>query len=362
MENILNNLIFLPFLVAFIATVLITPISLIILKKLGIVDDPKVRKHPAIIHSSPIPRGGGIPLFIGVIIAAIIFLPLNQITVAIFIASFISLAVGVLDDKFDISPYVRFIVNIVCAIIVVSAGVSVNFITNPLGGILYLNELRFPFEFLGIGGVITLSHIVAVLWIVWVMNMLNWSKGVDGQMPGIVAISAIFIGILSLRFGVTDGLTQTTTTLSFIISGAAIGFLIYNFHPARIFPGYGATSIYLLLAVVSILSSAKLATAILVMGVPLADGAFTIGRRILTGHSPFWHDKKHLHHLLLSSGVGQRRIALFYWIISAIFGSLSLILSSRGKIFAIIMLVIIVGGTLLFLNYLIRKKNGTQNI
>ena len=93
------------------------------------------------------------------------------------------------------------------------------------------------------------------------------------------------------------------------------------------------------------------------MGVPLADGAFTITRRVLTGHSPFWHDKQHLHHLLLSSGVGQRRIALFYWVVSAILGSLSLVLNSRGKAFAIIMLVIIVGGTLLFLNYLIWKKN-----
>ncbi|MBI4098133.1 MAG: undecaprenyl/decaprenyl-phosphate alpha-N-acetylglucosaminyl 1-phosphate transferase [Candidatus Levybacteria bacterium] len=362
MESVLNNLIFLPFLTAFLITAGATAFFLPILKRFGIVDDPKKRKHPAVIHKKPIPRGGGIPLFLGAFIAAIIFLPLNKIVGAIFLASFISLATGVLDDKYDISPYVRFVINIICAAIVVGAGISVPFITNPLGGILYLNEFRLSFEILGISAALVLSDLVAMLWIVWVMNMLNWSKGVDGQMPGIVAISAVFIGILSLRFGTLDSLTQTTTSLSFIVAGGALGFLIYNFHPAKIFPGYGATSIYLLLAVVSILSSAKLATAILVMGVPLADGAFTIGRRILTGHSPFWHDKKHLHHLLLSTGAGQRQIALFYWVISAIFGALSLVLSSRGKIFAIIMLIIIVGGTLLFLNYLIRKKNGTQSI
>lgn len=358
----MNNIILFPFLAAFIITVLFTPLCIKILKKVGIVDDPKVRRHPAIIHKKPIPRGGGIPLFLGVLLAGLIFLPLNKITGAIYISSFIALLTGILDDKYDLSPYLRFIINIICAGVVVGAGVSVSFITNPFGGILYLSEFAVPFEILGTGGALVLSDIVAVLWIVWVMNMLNWSKGVDGQMPGIVAISAVFIGILSLRFGLGDSLAQTTTSFSFIIAGAAIGFLIYNFHPARIFPGYGATSIYLLLAVVSILSSAKLATAILVMGVPLADGAFTIGRRILTGHSPFWHDKKHLHHLLLSSGLGQRRIALFYWVISAIFGALSLILSSRGKIFAIIMLVIIVGGTLLFLNYFIRKKNDQQSV
>ena len=115
-----------------------------------------------------------------------------------------------------------------------------------------------------------------------------------------------------------------------------------------------------MLAVASILSSAKLATAILVMGVPMTDGLFTIGRRILSGKSPFWHDKKHLHHLLLSLGFGQRRIALFYWVVSAILGTLSLVLSSRGKLFAIIMLVILAGGTILFLHLLTKRNNETH--
>jgi UDP-GlcNAc:undecaprenyl-phosphate GlcNAc-1-phosphate transferase len=357
MGNILHQIITLPFLVAFAATALLTPLFIVILKKAKLVDDPK-RKHPGVIHKRPIPRGGGIPLFIGAFIAGIIFMPISPTTGAIFLAAFIALATGVLDDKYDISPYLRFGVNILCAIIIVAAGISVSFITNPAGGILYLSEFKLPLQLFGLHGAILLSDIVAVLWIIWVMNMLNWSKGVDGQMPGIVAISAFFIGVLSLRFGSLDVTTQAAATLSFIIVGAALGFLIYNFHPAKIFPGYGATAIYLLLAVASILSSAKLATAILVMGVPLADGAFTIARRILTGHSPFWHDKKHLHHLLLEHGLSQRQIALFYWVISAIFGSLALILSSRGKLFAIIMLVIIVGGTLLFLNYFLRRKNG----
>ena len=140
-----------------------------------------------------------------------------------------------------------------------------------------------------------------------------------------------------------------------MIAGASLGFLIFNFHPAKIFPGYGATAVYLLLSAVSILSGAKLATAILVMGVPMIDGIFTIMRRVLTGRSPFWHDKKHLHHLLLSFGMGQRQIALFYWIISAILGTLALVLSSQAKLFAIIMLLIVVGGTLLFLHRILRN-------
>lgn len=361
MNIFINQVIILPFIIALFVTAITTPICIKILKKYGIVDDPN-RKHPGIIHKKPIPRGGGIPMLVGAFVAGILFLPFNPVIGAIFLASFIALITGVLDDKYDLSPYLRFGINILCAFIVVGAGISVNFITNPLGGILYLNQIRFPFEIFGFNFAIVLSDVVAVLWIVWVMNMLNWSKGVDGQMPGIVAISAFFIGILSLRFGALDAETQSAAILSFIITGASIGFLIYNFYPAKIFPGYGATAIYLLLAVAAILSSAKLATAILVMGVPLADGAFTILRRIASGHSPFWHDRKHLHHLLLENGLSQRQIALFYWVISAIFGTLSLILSSRGKSFAIIMLVIIVGGTLLFLNYFLRRKNGQTTL
>ena len=339
------EIIFLPFIVSFIIVVIATPLSLIFIKKLGIIDDPKKHKHPAILHKKPVPRGGGIPLFIGVVIAGAIFLwPPNEITIAVFFAGFIALVVGLLDDKFDISPYIRFATNILSALIVVSAGITVSFITNPFGGILFLNQIEF------------LPQLISIVWIVWVMNMLNWSKGVDGQMPGIVAISSIVIGMLSLRFPIIDEPSLISAKLSFMIAGASLGFLIFNFYPAKIFPGYSATAIYLLLATVSILSSAKLATAILVMGVPMMDGIFTVARRLLTGRSIFWHDKKHLHHLLLSLGFSQRAIALFYWLFSAILGSLALVLTSKGKLFAIIMLIIIVGGGIMFLHFLTRKN------
>ncbi|KKQ42963.1 MAG: UDP-N-acetylmuramyl pentapeptide phosphotransferase/UDP-N-acetylglucosamine-1-phosphate transferase [Candidatus Levybacteria bacterium GW2011_GWB1_37_8] len=340
--------IFFPLIIAFLVTAIVTPISLGLIKKMGLLDDPKIHKHPGIIHKKITPRGGGIPLFIGTALTGIFFLPLSETVVALFTASFIALLIGVLDDKYDVSPYARFIGNIVVALIVVRSGITIPFITNPFGGILYLNSIILPFS-------IALSDIVAILWIIWVMNMLNWSKGVDGQMPGIVAISAITIGFLSLRFAGSDHFSKISLDLSFIIAGASLGFLIFNFHPAKIFPGYGATAIYLLLSAASILSGAKLATAILVMGIPMTDGLFTIIRRLLSGRSPFWHDKKHLHHLLLSFGIGQRRIALFYWIISAILGTLALVLSSTAKLFAIIMLLIIVGGTLIFLHRILNK-------
>lgn len=346
----IDTIIFLPFIIAFLSTLAITPLCIKMIKSLKLMDDPKTHLHPAIIHKKPTPRGGGLPIFLGIFVSGIIFLPYTPVTVSLFIASLISLIVGILDDKFDVSPYIRFLMNIISALIVVSAGITVTFITNPFGGILFLDQIPY------------LPYLITIIWIVWAMNMLNWSKGVDGQMPGIVAISAIVIGLLSLRFPIVDANSIVSAKLSFIIAGSSLAFLIFNYYPARIFPGYSATAIYLLLAAVSVLSSAKLATAILVMGVPMMDGIFTIGRRLLRGRSPFWHDKEHLHHLLLSIGISQRRIALSYWIFSAILGSLALILSSKGKLFAITMLLIIVFGGILFLKYLIKKTNGKATI
>ncbi len=352
---------YLPFIVALVITTILTFLSIPLVKKFGLIDDPKLHKHPALLHTKPIPRGGGIPLFFGALLTSFLFIPLTTTTIAIFFAAFLSLGVGIIDDKLnaqskDVSPYFRFLINILSALIIVASGVSILYITNPFGeGVLHLNSIKFIIPYLHIP--ILLSDIISILWLVWIMNMLNWSKGVDGQMPGIVAISAIVIGILSLRLNPTGLGNPIDAQLSFIIAGAAVGFLFFNFYPAKIFPGYGATSLYLLLGVASILTSAKLATAILVMGVPTFDAFFIIIRRIMAKKSPFKGDKKHLHHILLKLGYTQRQTALFYWCISGILGVLSFLLESRSKIFAILMVIAITGGALLFLHSITNKKN-----
>jgi len=351
----------LPFLAAIVITSVLTFFTIPFAKKIGLLDDPKVHKHPGIIHTKPIPRGGGIPLYFGALLTSLIFIAFNQTMIAIFIAAFLALSIGLIDDKLnaqakDVSPYIRTLVQILTAIIVVASGVSIRYITNPFGtGVLHLNTPLFTL--LSLHFSLLLSDIISVLWLIWVMNMLNWSKGVDGQMPGIVAISALVIGILSLKLDPTGWGGLVDAQLSFIIAGAAIGFLFFNFYPAKIFPGFGATSLYLLLGVASILTSAKLATAILVMGVPLVDFAFTIVRRLLAKKSPFHGDKKHLHHILLKLGYNQKQIALFYWCISGILGMLSFFLESRSKVFAILMVIAITGGALFFLHSITNKKN-----
>lgn len=348
----------LPFVVSFGITALATPILIPFIRKFGYVDDPKKHHHPALLHTKIVPRAGGIPLFLGIVLGSILFLPISKITIALFIASFITLIIGTLDDKYDVSRYIRFAINIICGLIVVLSGVGIPFINNPFGGgIIHLDTLRWTFTFFGTHSIIIFSDLLALLWIVWVMNMLNWSKGVDGQMPGIVAISAIVIGLLGLRFSLSDPFTLLSIRLSFLIAGAAVGFLLYNFSPAKIFPGYGATAVYLLLAVTAILSSSKLATAFLVMGVPMIDGIVTVLRRILSGKSPFWHDNKHLHHLLLRFGMKPSEIALFYWTLSAILGAAALLLTAREKAFAIVTLVAIIGCALAFWHFAISEED-----
>lgn len=343
------------FLTAFLVTALVTPISIHFMKKFGIMDDPKLHIHPALIHTKPIPRGGGIPLFIGVFIAGLLFIPFTPMIAAIYSASFLALTIGVIDDKMnakskDLSPYFRLLIGILCAIIVVGSGVGITFTTNPFtGGIFYFDTFQL------FGVVFPIANIISIFWIIWVMTMLNWSKGVDGQMPGIVIISCIVIGLLSLRLSPNDMSAIIDAKLSFIIAGAMLGFLLYNFYPSKILPGYGTTAIYLLVAVVSMLSSAKLATALLVMGIPTVDAGFTILRRLINHKSPFFGDNRHLHHLLLKIGYSQRQVAIFYWCISAVLGIISLTLDSKSKLFALIMLVVIVGMILLFLQYVTKE-------
>jgi UDP-GlcNAc:undecaprenyl-phosphate GlcNAc-1-phosphate transferase len=181
------------------------------------------------------------------------------------------------------------------------------------------------------------ANVLAVIWLTWVMNMVNWSKGVDGQLPGFVAITALFLGLLSQRFTAHDVSTQTVTYLSFIVAGAYIGFIPHNFYPQQIMPGYSAGAMAgFLLGILSILSFGKVGTAILILAIPSIDAVYVIIRRLKNKKSPFKADWGHFHHRLLEIGWGKRRIALFYWLISLFMGVTSLFLQGSEKIIAFV--------------------------
>lgn len=188
------------------------------------------------------------------------------------------------------------------------------------------------------------------------MNITGWSSGVDGQMPGFVSIAAVIIGLNSLKFSAHDISQVTVAQLSFITAGAFLGFLPWNFFPQKIMPGYGGKTLGgLMIAALAILSGNKVGTALLVLAIPMLDALYAFFRRLASRKSPFRGDRAHLHHRLLDLGWGKRRIALFYWSVSAILGGLTLSLERQEKIFTFLFVSIIIVGSLIWLSYAVKN-------
>lgn len=338
---------------AALLTCCVTPIVIRLAQYFGLVDDPKVRFHPAHTHKGVIPRAGGLALFIGIAVGVIVFLPLSKLVIGILVGSGLLTLIGLIDDKKDVNPYLRFLTNAIAAAIVVGLGAGIPYVTNPVtGGILHLDTWRISFDLFGRHSILVWADLLAFLWILWTMNIVGWSAGVDGQMPGFVAISALVLGLLSLRFSSVDPSQMGVTILSSIVAGAFLGFLPWNFYPQKIMPGYGGKTLAgFLLALLGILSYGKLGTALLVLGVPMIDAGYTLIRRMSGKRSPVLADRGHLHHRLLDLGWGKRRVALFYWVVSAILGAIALSVRSQGKLFTLLLAGVGIGGFLLWVNY-----------
>lgn len=332
---------------------LVTPFVIKLAKKLGIIDDPRTHKHVKVIHKYPVPRAGGVATFIAIFLASLVFLPLDKHLVGILAGATLVTALGFLDDKYDLNPYLRLIGGFVAAAAPIAAGIGIAFLSRPGGGIIDLSQPQLKFFLLGEERSIwILSDAFALVWIVFVMNMLNMgAKGVDGQLPGVVVVAATTIAALSLKFS-ADIAQWPVIILAAITAGAYLGFLPWNFYPQKIMPGYGGSTLAgYLLAVLAILSTTKVGTLIVVLGIPLVDTGYTILRRIISGKSPVWGDRGHLHHRLLDLGWGKRRVATFYWLISALLGVLALNLNTSSKLYTMVGIAILLGGLILWLTY-----------
>lgn len=321
--------------------------------KFKLLDDPKVRYHPAHTHKNIIPRAGGISILIGILFPMTILMPLPKAILGIFIGAIILIIVGIWDDKKDRSPYIRLVTNCLAAGVAIGFGVGIPYVTNPFGGIIHLDLWRISFDFLGKHSILILADLLALIWIVWTTNIVGWSGGVDGQLPGITSIAAGVIGLLSLRYATADPNQVYVTYLSFATAGAFLGFLPWNFYPQKIMPGYGGKTLAgFMLAVLSILSFSKLGAALLVLAVPMVDAVFIFFRRISKGGSPTKASSGHLHHRLLSLGWGRRRIAVFYWLVTAITGVIALTTNSKQKVFAMLLILVLVSMFLVWINFL----------
>jgi len=336
MDNIRALFLF-PWITASLVAFIVTPIVIKYAAKLGIIDDPKKNTHPKVIHKYPIPRGGGIPIFLALLIGSLFFLPIDKNVIGILIGALILVIMGTLDDKYNINPYLRLIIGLIAASIPVFAGIGISFISNPFGGVINLNNW-------------IIADIFGIIWITFLMNMVNMgAKGVDGQLSGVVVIAALTIAFLSLKFS-ADITQWPVIILAAITGGAFLGFLPWHIFPQKIMPGYGGSTLAgYLLGVLSILATTKVGALIVVLGIPLIDTSYTIVRRILSGKSPVWGDRGHLHHKLLDNGLTKGQVAYFYWGFTGILGILAINLNTNAKLYTIIGIALVLGGFILWL-------------
>lgn len=350
------HLYFIAPILAFIVSCAVTPLVIKFATKFNLVDDINIRKHPANTHKGIIPRGGGIGIGLAIILVTLLFLPLNKLIIGIIIGSSLIVIVGILDDYFDLSPYLRLFLSGLIVLLVILFGLGVPYITNPFGGVIRLDTVILTFNFIGIHKFYLWANLFALIWILTVMHFVDFSGGVDGQLPGFVGISAITLGVLAYRFTGHQISAESVALFAFIIGGAFFGFLVWNFYPQKIMPGYGGKALAgFLLGVLSILAWGKVGTMMLVLSIPLVDALYVILRRLSLKKSPFRGDDSHFHHRLLKLGWGRRRIAIFYWCVSFLFGIVALYFYGTQKVLALVLVFFSLAFFILIINRI--KKN-----
>jgi UDP-GlcNAc:undecaprenyl-phosphate GlcNAc-1-phosphate transferase len=327
---------FLIFLASLTLAVIFTFLVKRIALKFGIVDRPDTTSTTSRkIHTAATPLLGGVAIFIAYFILLFAFAPRFlsgnlhwSHLIAFFLGALIIVVGGALDDKYNLRPSRQIIFPLLAVLVLILGGVEIEKITNPFGGYFYLKSL------------VVVGPMLIAAWLLGMMYTTKLLDGVDGLVSGIAAIGGlvIFLFTLTTRYYQPD-----IAFAAIILTGAVMGFLIFNWHPAKIFLGEGGSLLLgYILGVLAIISGGKIAIALLIMGIPILDVIWTILRRLFQGKNPFrFADKKHLHHRLLALGLGQKKTVLIFYSLSLIFGLSGLFLQSRGKFFALIALLAI---------------------
>jgi UDP-GlcNAc:undecaprenyl-phosphate GlcNAc-1-phosphate transferase len=362
------------FLAAALLSYILTLIVIQIATKYKIFDMPDPRK----VHTKPTPRLGGLAIALTFIIIVKVFLMfrpdlvqfspwiwfnyIDKHLLGTLIGGVILIIVGAIDDVKGLSPATKLFWQIVAACIVVGFGIGVDVIRNPFGGplinldkyVVLLNIFHHTYQFMVLG------DLLVIIWIVLMINVINFLDGLDGLAAGVSLIAVVTLFILSLLPSINQA---QTALLCIILAGAISGFLPLNFFPAKIFMGdSGSMFLGYMLAVLAVISGGKVATSLLVLGFPILDGVWVIGRRLIHKKSPFIADKKHLHHRLLSIGLSQRQSVIAIYIITALFGTVALLAKTQAKFWAIIgliLIMIILAVTLVVIELKKEKKNAS---
>lgn len=328
---------------AFTLTAIFTLVALWLFPRLRLMDRPK---HYGLTRD-PIPYYGGIALIAAFLVSIAFFVPSSRTFTGVLVALGLIVVVSFFDDMFQIRPSIRLAVQVLSALIISFFGVGIRSITNPFGGMFVFDGVQFTI----FGQTLLLMSILfTVAWIVFVMNSMNFFDGVPGLLSGVSSIGFLVIFLLSLRTGHVIDQTQLIY-LSVILFSICLAYVLFDFPSPMILMGdTGSMFLGFLLAVLAIFSGGKVATLLIVLGIPLFDAVWSIIRRLFKRQSPFRGDLHHLHHQLLRAGFSERRVLLVMYSLSAFFGFSALFLQSYEKMLATfaIIFTMILSSLLLF--------------
>src|SRR5271154_1777387 len=306
-------------LVAAAVTALLTPVTMRIARAVGAIDQPRERG----LSERPTPLLGGLAIFAGALVAGLIFLPAGYYTArhlwqGVFLAAALITFVGALDDRFDLPPWVKLAGQVLAAVIVVHFGVAVRTITLPFAG-----RLAFPNA-----GVTNAGPVLTVIGLVALMNVVNFSDGVDGLAAGVCAIIAAAMAVIAFDLG-----RQQPGVLAALTAGAALGFLIYNFPPASSFMGdCGAQLLGLMMGVITVEAAVKTTAVVsfvlplILLAVPFLDTTFVVLKRLKYRQPIYQSDSEHFHHRMARIGFSQRRTVAYLYAWTLLLAGLALAL------------------------------------
>lgn len=336
--------------VSALVTWLITPVVRKMAARLRVLDVPNAARK---VHALPIPLLGGMAIFAGLMVVlwyVALTTPLllnNSIKfkhlVGFTLGGLVLMIGGYLDDRYRLKPSRQILFPILAAFIVIASGIGVRMITNPLGGtisLVFWEKVLFWFQ--GVGYRITLpADILTFLWLMGMMYTTKLLDGLDGLVTGLTSIGGIMVLLFTTM---TLWYQPEVGMLAAISAGAFLGFLPWNFHPAKMFLGEGGSLFAgFLLGTLAIISGGKIAIALLVLGIPVLDAARVIIQRVVwEKRSPTVADRSHLHFRLLDIGLSHRGTVFLFWTMGTLFGIVALFLQSRQKIIALGVLAAIV--------------------
>lgn len=315
----------LVFFVSLSLSLVLTPLAAKIGLRLNMADEPGGRRR----HTGRIARTGGLAIFVsfvgGVLLTPLLDLPRtdpNEFTRigGLLLGLSIVFVFGLLDDKFEFRPGLQFVAQFIASLVAIAALIIIERFNNP-----FTNQQVILSE-LAPGLIVPLS----LFWLMGMMNTVNWLDGLDGLAAGIAAIFSAVLFVAMVQDTATQDPQLSIAPLPLALLGATLGFLPYNFFPARVFMGSsGALTLGFALGCLGIIGGAKMATVLLVLAVPIIDVAWLIVSRVRRGKSPFQGGRDHLHFRLLDLGLTQRQIVIGYYLISALFGGLALLIEAR---------------------------------